>query len=124
MSKIYNKNWEYLTSLNLKVGDLVYQHTPRKGKDFCIVLDMELDKGTSVKDIQEKYKLSHYSGDLDMMYVQSLETGKDYRWVALFNMRTKKQTYYLFAPTYQQSNLVADLNEHTQYGYGWSLPAE
>jgi len=120
MSKNYNDNWKYLMGLNLKVGDLVYKHSPRKGKDFCIVLDMELDKGMSVKDIQEKYKLSHYTGALDMKYVRCLETGKDYRWVALFNMRTKKQTYYLFAPTYLQSNQVEDLNEHNLYG--WTLP--
>ena len=131
MSNNNNKNWEYLTSLNLKIGDLVcvrYEdntyrghkaspmgHTTQQKSDMCIVVELDLDNGYSQKEIKNKFN-QHAS----LTYVKDQHNSKSYRYVGLHNPRLGSRQIYLFHPTYKQSWNERDLDHPA---LGWTTPA-
>jgi len=130
MSNNNNKNWKYLTSLNLKIGDLVcvrYEeeihrglkasgmgHTTERKVDMCIVTELDLDNGYSQKEIKNKFN-QHAS----LMFVKDQHNSKSYRYVGLHNPRLGSRQIYLFHPTYQHTWNERDLDHPS---LGWTTP--
>tara|TARA_R100001509_G_C4850693_1_gene209979 strand:+ start:176 stop:1174 length:999 start_codon:yes stop_codon:yes gene_type:complete len=124
MSKNYNRNWEHLTQMKLKLGDLVivkdYDYGPNgreEHRDMCIVVDLDLhNKGYSFEELNKRFSPDPVSFN----FVKQQHNGKAYRYVGLHNPRTQKKTIFLFHPTYEEK---WSTNSITGGSYGWTTPA-
>jgi hypothetical protein len=102
MSKNYNWNWEHLTQMKLKVGDLVIV-TPNYNKttEMAIVIDLDLTNGYTPQEIQNKFP--NYNRYMNYDFVKNQHNGKAYRYVMLAHP-SKGNEIYLFHPTYSQDS--------------------
>jgi len=115
MSKHINRNWEYLTSLNISVGDLVYYQGTgyRENKsNLCVVTEVNLDPTPREKIISDN-NLGSYSNEFITDFCKQRENGK-YNYIKFHDASQGSTSVLLVHPYYKDDYHCSALSSHLQ----------
>ena len=113
--KEFNRNWDYITSNKLNVGDLVwwkfghhYHHSTDKGWKLCIITDVNLDKSdqkTRADWWDYTHPSGHYNNNECLMTDYVENTNRDnckFNSITMMCPQNSKKLVVLVHPTYKE----------------------
>jgi len=115
MSKHTNRNWAYLTSQNISVGDLVYyKHTGYRNEkaNLCIVTEVNLDP-TPREKIMVDNNLGYYKKEFITDFCKQRDNGK-YSYIKFHDTSQGSTSVLLVHPYYKDDYHTESLSSHLQ----------
>lgn len=115
MSKHINRNWAYLTSLNISVGDLVYWTGTgyrEKKSNLCVVTEVNLDPQPR-EDILQINNLASYQDAFITDFCKQRDNGK-YSYIKFHDASQGSTNVLLIHPYYKDDYHTSTLSNHLQ----------
>ena len=117
MSKHINRNWEYLTSQNISVGDLVYYQETGYGyrnepANLVIVTEVNLDP-TPRDQIAIDNNIASYSSEFITDFCKQRDNGK-YSYIKFHDATAGSTSVLLVHPYYKDDYHTSMLSSHLQ----------
>ena len=114
--KNINRNWAYLTSLNISVGDLVYYQSPylrRQDKaSLCVVTEVNLDPQPR-EDILQINNLNPHQAEFITDFCKQRDNGK-YCYIKFHDASQGATPVLLIHPYYKDDYHTSNLSNHLQ----------
>ena len=115
MSKHINRNWAYLTSLNISVGDLVYWTGTgyrNEKANLCVVTEVNLDPQPR-EDILQINNLNPYEAHFVTDFCKQRDNGK-YSYIKFHDATQGATLLLLIHPYYKDDYHTSRLSSHLQ----------